>query len=156
VEAVRSFSGTSLVEWRRERSLSHDDLASLVGISRPNLIAYEKGRRRPSPKTIALLAKALGITASRLSAIPEQEWNLADLRAFSGKTKAAAANALGVARATYDAMESGRRRLRPSLVDPLAAALGCARERVLECHGRTLAGSSAGRDETPGKAPGVS
>lgn len=138
MEAVQNFAGEALQEWRRKRGLSHDDLASIVNISRPNLIAYEKGRRRPSPPTTVALAAALRVAPSRLSAIHAREWTLADLRSFSGCTKADAAAALGVARGTYAAMETGRRRLRPDLIEPLAVLLECSPTKVRAAHRRSI------------------
>lgn len=40
--------------------MSHDKLASLCGIQRPNLIAYEKTRRRPTLRSILRIAEATG------------------------------------------------------------------------------------------------
>jgi transcriptional regulator with XRE-family HTH domain len=131
-----------LREWRERRRLTHDALASLLGTTRPNLIAYEKGRRRPSPPTVAALATALGIDPAQLAVKPRADWTLEDLRAFSGWSKSDAAAALGVARATYDAMEAGRRTFRADLLDALADELGCRRREVRAAHRRSLTAPS--------------
>lgn len=139
MEAVRSFSGVALAEARRRRGLSLDALADRVGVSRPNLIAYEKGRRHPSPGTLAALAAALQVAPAGLSDVPQTAWTLADVRAFSGRTKSEVAAALGIARGTYDAMEAGRRTLRAELMQPLAALLGRTPAVVRAAYRRTLA-----------------
>lgn len=142
MEAVRAFSGRALQELRRQRGLSLDALAGLVAISRPNLIAYEKARRHPSPATLAALAGALNVEPARLSAVPASAWTLADLRAFAGYTKSDVAAELGVARATYDAMEAGRRQLRADLFEPLAALLGRKPATLRSAYRRSLAARS--------------
>jgi transcriptional regulator with XRE-family HTH domain len=138
MEAVRAFSGQALQQQRHKRGLSLDALADLVGISRPNLIAYEKARRQPSPATLAALAGALSVHPARLSAVPASAWTLADMRAFAGFTKSEVAAELGVARATYDAMEAGRRQLRADLFEPLAALLGRSAATLRAAYGRSL------------------
>lgn len=73
-----------------------------------------------------------------LASRPRRQWSLQDLRAFSGWTRTDAAAALGVARATYDAMENGRRAFRPELLDQLAVALGCTVREARAAHRRSL------------------
>lgn len=142
MEAVRAFSGRALEGLRHKRGLSLDALAGLVAISRPNLIAYEKARRQPSPATVIALADALHVDPVRLSAVPASTWTLADVRAFAGYTKTEVAAELGVARATYDAMEAGRRRLRADLFEPLAGLLGRSPATVRSAYRRSLAARS--------------
>lgn len=124
MESVRAFSGAALARLRQDRGLSHDALAELVGILRPNLIAYEKGRRLPSPATLSTIAAALGVAPADLALVPRSDWTLADLRAFAGLSKTEVAEALGVARSTYDAYETGRRQLLEAYIPPLARMLG--------------------------------
>lgn len=52
--------GTFLRELRASRGLSQGDLASVVGISQPNLSAYERDRRVPSADTLNRLVVACG------------------------------------------------------------------------------------------------
>ena len=139
MEAVRRFSGTRLRECRQRRGVTIDALAEAVGTTRPNLIAYEKGRRLPSPSTVQVLADALRVRPHEFADAPRNQWALEDLRVFSGWTKTAAAAALGVPRATYDAMEAGRRRLRDDLFEPLAALLDRSPAVLRAAYRRTLA-----------------
>jgi transcriptional regulator with XRE-family HTH domain len=68
--------------------------------------------------------------------VPKRDWTLADVRGFSGWTKAQAAEALGVPRATYDAMEAGRRTFRADLLERLAHVLGCSTSVLKAAHRR--------------------
>ena len=52
--------GASLRDVRRSRQLSQDELAIIVGISQPNLSAYERDRRVPSADTLNRLLVACG------------------------------------------------------------------------------------------------
>jgi transcriptional regulator with XRE-family HTH domain len=58
-DVVRNFDGAAMLAARRRRKLSHDALGRLTEVPRSNLIAYEKGRRRPSPRRLVDLARAL-------------------------------------------------------------------------------------------------
>lgn len=51
---------------RAERGLSLDQLAGLVGVSKPTVWAWEQGRSRPAETRIAGLARALGVEAGDL------------------------------------------------------------------------------------------
>lgn len=48
----------SVAEIRRRAGLTQQQLAELSGVAQPNLAAYEKGTRRPSPKMLARLRAA--------------------------------------------------------------------------------------------------
>jgi hypothetical protein len=48
----------SVAEIRRRAGLTQKQLAELSGVAQPNLAAYEKGTRRPSPKMLARLQAA--------------------------------------------------------------------------------------------------
>ena len=52
--------GAFLRDVRRSRRLSQDELAEIVGISQPNLSAYERDRRVPSADTLNRLLVACG------------------------------------------------------------------------------------------------
>ena len=52
--------GSFLQEIRRSRRLSQGELAEIVGISQPNLSAYENDRRVPSADTLNRLLVACG------------------------------------------------------------------------------------------------
>ncbi|MFN2506235.1 MAG: helix-turn-helix domain-containing protein [Acidimicrobiales bacterium] len=137
IEAVASFDPDALRRLRQAKKLSHDGLAERVGIARPNLIAYEQGRKRPSPKTLRALAAALGADPMRLLTASARTATLADLRAAkAGLTTTETAAALGIARHTYDRIEGGRRPLDGDLAERLAALLGVAPGTVLAAHRR--------------------
>lgn len=52
--------GAFLRELRESRSLSQSELAEVVGISQPNLSAYERDRRVPTADTLNRLVVACG------------------------------------------------------------------------------------------------
>lgn len=52
--------GSFIRELRLSRALSQSELAGVVGISQPNLSAYENDRRRPTADTLNRLVVACG------------------------------------------------------------------------------------------------
>ena len=142
IEAVASFDPDALRRLRQAKKLSHDGLADRVGIARPNLIAYEQGRKRPSPKTLRALAAALGADPMRLLTASARTATLADLRAAkAGRTTTYTAATLGISRDTYDQLEGGMGRLDGDEVERVVALRGCAPAPVLAALRR---GSGAG------------
>ena len=58
-----------LVNWRKIRGLSHQEIADLMGVSRGTYSSYEQGRRNPqSAKLIFVLAKILDVDVYELQA----------------------------------------------------------------------------------------
>jgi transcriptional regulator with XRE-family HTH domain len=123
-EAVVSFDPLALRRWRQHRQLSHDALGARVGISRPNLIAYEQGSRGVGIDTLMALSEALGVEPSDLLSVVRRDETLADLRARRGATKSRFAELLGVSRASWANIEAGRTRLSPELAQKAAQLLG--------------------------------
>ena len=113
-----------------------------MGLSRPALIAYEKGSRTPGPTILYRLAKALGVDVLKLTSATLRTATLTDLRARAGFTKTELARELRLRRHTYDRIERGVREPEPELVPRMAAALGVS--------GRTLA-SALRRAHPPGR-----
>jgi len=130
---VPSFDHAALFRLRRARGLTQDALGELVGLSRPALIAYEKGSRTPGPTILYRLAEALGVDVLELTSATLRTATLTDLRARAGYTKTELASELGVRRHTYDRIERRVREPEPDLVPRLAAVLGVS--------ARTLAGA---------------
>lgn len=137
IEAVTSFDPSALRRLRQAKRLSHDGLADRVGIARPNLIAYEQGKKRPSPKTLRSLAAALGADPLQLLSVTARTATLADLRAAKGGlTTTETAAAVGLPRHSYDRMEAGRRPLDAETAGRLAELLGVAPSTVVAAHRR--------------------
>ena len=137
IEAVASFDPSALRRLRQAKRLSHDGLADRVGIARPNLIAYEQGKKRPSPKTLRALAAALGADPLQLLSVTARTATLADLRAAKGGlTTTETAAAVGLPRHSYDRMEAGRRPLDAETAQRLAELLGVAPSTVVAAHRR--------------------
>lgn len=96
-------------------------------LSRPALIAYEKGSRTPGPTILYRLAEALGVDVLELTSATLHTATLTDLRARAGFTKTGLAAELGLRPHTYDRIERGVREPEPKLVPRLATALGVSR-----------------------------
>ena len=58
--------GERIVELRKKKKLSQNDLAYLMGWDKPNLRKIEHGRGNPTYKTLLLLAEGLGISLQEL------------------------------------------------------------------------------------------
>lgn len=63
-----------LREWRLRRFLSQRELAEASGITQSTIARLETDAQRPRPKTIRVLAKALGIEPGELV-----EWETGEL-----------------------------------------------------------------------------
>lgn len=123
VEPVRSFDPEALRRIRWRRGMSHDALAAVVEVARPNLIAYEQGTKRPGVEILGALARALGVDPWALTTARARTATVADLRARAGITKTDLARRLGIARSTWDLIERGDRQLRPELAVVVAELL---------------------------------
>lgn len=149
VEAVRSFDPEALRRLRRARGLSHDALAELVDVARPNLIAYEKATKRPGVEILIALARALGVDPLALTTSTARTATLADLRARAGVTKTDLADGLGMARSTWDLIERGGRRLQPETAAAVAEILGVSERTLRQALRRGIDAEAAGQEERP-------
>ncbi|MCM0000867.1 MAG: helix-turn-helix domain-containing protein [Erythrobacter sp.] len=76
--------GTRLNRLRREAGLTLADVAAALGVSKPTVWAWEKGKARPLPERLDAIAAALGVDPEMLAAAPasrEIEGVIADCRA---------------------------------------------------------------------------
>ena len=104
--------GFSLAAFRRQRSrrqLSLSELCLLSGVSAATVSAWETGKVAPSPRTLAAAAETLGIGVADLVPVKEDRLVLANLRHQVGLSQQAAAEAVGLKRSMYGAIESGFR-----------------------------------------------
>ncbi len=60
--------GTRLSRFRREAGLTLAEVAATLGVSKPTVWAWEKGKARPLPERIDAIAAALGVAAETLAA----------------------------------------------------------------------------------------
>lgn len=58
--------GVRLFRLRRERGLTLAQVASALGVSKPTVWAWEKGKARPIPERLGAIAKALGVSEDAL------------------------------------------------------------------------------------------
>ncbi len=63
--ALKKF-GTNLQKIRREKEVTQEKLAELIGVHRTYITLVEKGERNPSLKTIYRIAKALKVSSTEL------------------------------------------------------------------------------------------
>lgn len=57
---------SELLEYRKKHNLSQKAFAKLIGISQATVCDYERGVKRPSPKTALKIQKITNINASNL------------------------------------------------------------------------------------------
>lgn len=60
--------GSRLRQWRKAKGLTQEALAEQVGVSKPAISSWEKGRAQPRPARAAAVAKALGVPVQSLFA----------------------------------------------------------------------------------------
>lgn len=58
--------GEQIIIFRKEKNLTQTELAEMVGKDRQYLYKIEKGRVTPNIATLAIIAKALNISLSKL------------------------------------------------------------------------------------------
>lgn len=58
--------------FRKKKDLNQEELAQIVGVSQDAISSYERGKNDPPLATIAKIATALGVPASRLIEDPDQ------------------------------------------------------------------------------------
>lgn len=66
-ETIAPAFGKHLSRVRRERGLTLSDVAEALGVSRPTVWAWEKGRARPLPDRLEALAATLGVGLEELA-----------------------------------------------------------------------------------------
>lgn len=69
--AAQDLLGTRLNRLRREAGLTLADVAAVLGVSKPTVWAWEKGKARPLPERIDAIAAALGVPAEALAEAPD-------------------------------------------------------------------------------------
>lgn len=62
--------GTRINRLRREAGLTLADVAAVLGVSKPTVWAWEKGKARPLPERLSTIAAALGVTPGALAETP--------------------------------------------------------------------------------------
>ena len=62
--------GARLNRLRREAGLTLADIATTLGVSKPTVWAWEKGKARPLPERLESIAAALGVAPDLLAAAP--------------------------------------------------------------------------------------
>lgn len=69
--------GMRLNRLRRERGLTLAEVAEVLGVSKPTVWAWEKGKAKPLPERLDAIAAALGVSSEDLTDKPERDAGLA-------------------------------------------------------------------------------
>jgi len=69
--------GMRLNRLRRERGLTLAEVAARLGVSKPTVWAWEKGKAKPLPERLDSIADALGVSGEELAAQPERDAGVA-------------------------------------------------------------------------------
>lgn len=69
--------GMRLNRLRRERGLTLAEVAAVLGVSKPTVWAWEKGKAKPLPERLNAIAAALGVASDELAEQPERDAGLA-------------------------------------------------------------------------------
>ena len=62
-----------LLQARKKRKMSQEELAKLLGVHSPIVGRYERGEVKPSIEVAAKIAEALGVSLDYLTGLSEQE-----------------------------------------------------------------------------------
>jgi len=69
--------GMRLNRLRREQGLTLAEVAAVLGVSKPTVWAWEKGKAKPLPERLGSIAEALGVSSDELAAQPERDAGIA-------------------------------------------------------------------------------
>lgn len=106
---MRGFSPARLRRRRSDARFTLEQLALLSGVGQQTLSAWETGKSEPTPHKLAAVAAVLRVTVADLTAIPDNDVQLADLRFLQGLKQADVAKALGVPLSAVSRMERAMR-----------------------------------------------
>jgi transcriptional regulator with XRE-family HTH domain len=76
--------GAQIRRFRKERRLSQDELAKLVGLARTSLTNIEQGRQHPTLHTLCEIVECLKVEISELLPGPAAIHDPVDLKLFDG------------------------------------------------------------------------
>ncbi len=119
----RGFSPAALRRHRSQRNYSLAELSMLSGVSAATIGAWETGRSRPSPRTLAAVADALGVQLGNLVPVKETDVLMPDLRFQAGLNQQQLAKLTGMTTAITFAIENGHRAPDNDQLRALAVAL---------------------------------
>ncbi len=108
----------------QEQGMSAEQLATLVGATKAQIIAYENGRQTPDGPRIRRLAEALGVAPVELMRLENQgHWSVADWRRSAGLRVQDVVTALSISPKSYRRFEAEGivPSRRPCFLDDLAS-----------------------------------
>jgi transcriptional regulator with XRE-family HTH domain len=120
---IRGFSPAALRRYRGLKHYSLSEVSTLSGISATTINAWETGKSRPSPRTLAAVAKALGVQIADLAPVEERDLRMADLRFQAGLNQEDLADAAGIPVGVLGAIELGHREPDDEQLRSIASAL---------------------------------
>lgn len=134
---MRGFSPAKLRRRRSGARLTLEQLALLSGVGQQTLSAWETGKSEPTPHKLGAVAAALRVTVADLTAIPDHEVQLADLRFLQGLKQADVAKVLGVPLSVVSRMERAVSTPTETQLDALAQLYDVERAAVDTAWSRT-------------------
>lgn len=63
----------SIMKIRKNRGMTRNELARLIGVDRETIARYERGTREPKASIVAQLAAALGVTPNELLGVTDEK-----------------------------------------------------------------------------------
>lgn len=120
------FSAAALRGALDRASLSIEEFADSIGVTRQAVSAWLAGTATPAPASLVRAADVLNIAPADLTPHTAASAHVGDLRVQAGFTQAALSKRLGIAASAMSDIERGRRPVDDHLVRELGRVLGVA------------------------------
>lgn len=118
---VERFDPDRLRALRKQRGLSQEKLAGLLGLARGQVVAYENSRTTPRAKAMFAIAQVLDVEVTEL--LRPGPVDMPILRLGRNLSQADVADALGVSRPWYQRIEARQARIEVGLLRKLSDVL---------------------------------
>ena len=147
---VRSpgFSAAALRNALARESLTAEDLADSIGVSRQAVSSWLTGKTTPSPTSLVRAAEILNLSPADLTPhVAAANIHLADLRVRAGLTQAQFAAKLGMPASTLSDIERGRSRYDDLIASRMAAILELSEGEVASAWEQAVADRTRSREQ---------
>lgn len=133
------FSPAALRNALDRHSLTIEDFADEIGISRQAVSSWLAGVTTPSPSSLTKAARTLELTPADLTPGVSANLYIGDLRVRAGLSQTAMAKQLGIAQSALSEIERGRRQPDPNVVASMVSLYSVDEGFIVEAWERTLA-----------------
>lgn len=103
---VQAFSPSAFHRQRIRRGLTLRQLSLLSGVSAASISNWESGKVGPNPRLLAAVVAELDVDIADVVRVRQDRTRLVDLRHRAGLSQQVAADAAGMKRTTYGAIET--------------------------------------------------